>query len=174
MKKIAAFLVLGVSSLAAASAEEPPVFFGSRVRIVTSQGSLAGNLLTWEGEQVTLINTGLGDPCVVRRDAIQRLELSRGRKRPWLKSTLVGAAIGGALGATLPVENPCSDGVQPGPTCETRGYLAQGGVLTGAVIGIIAGATRQVDRWDPVPPSRFRLSVTPVPKGASAAVTFLP
>ena len=171
MRKIALVLVLGTGTLAA-GADEAPVYLGSRVRVLTPQGSLTGNVLTWEGDRVSLINTGLGDaPYVVRKDSIQKLELSRGRKRPWLKSGLVGAAIGGVLGATRPVENPCPDGMQPGPTCETRSYLVQGGALAGAVIGLVAGASRQVDRWETVPPARFRIGVVPVPGGARAAVT---
>jgi hypothetical protein len=171
MKKIAALVVLGAASVATAGAEESPVFVGSRVRLHTAQGSLSGNVLRWEQGQVSLINTDYGDPVVVPAESIQRMELSRGRKRPWLKNGLVGAAIGGVLGAALPVENPCPDGVQPGPTCETKTYLIQAGALSGAVIGLIVGASRQVDKWESVPPARFRIAVVPVPGGAAAALT---
>ncbi len=150
--------------------------FGSRVRVVMAQGSLSGNLLTWEGDRMTLINTGLGDPYVVRRESIQGLELSRGRKRPWLKGLLVGAAIGGALGAVMPVESPCPAGVAPGLAsgCETKGYNFQSAVFAGAAIGAMVGAFRQVDRWEKVPLSRFRIGVASAPGGAQAAVTITP
>jgi|SRR5262245_11780701 len=171
MKKIAVVLVLGMANVAATGAEEAPVFIGSRVRLHTSQGTVAGNVLKWEGGHVSLINTGYGDPLSVPEDSIQGMELSRGKKRPWLKGTLVGMAIGGLFMAAAPLENPCPPGVQASMTCETKASNVQAGLLGGGIIGLVVGASRRVDRWESVPPPRFRVGLAPVPGGAAAVVT---
>ena len=157
---------------ATAGADEPPVFLGSRVRVETAQGSLVGNLLAWEAGSVSLINTGRGDPYVVGAESIQRLELSRGRRRPVLKSALVGAAIGAAVYGLMPLESPCEPGAQPSFSgCETHGAWAQAGAWVGAVVGATVGVARKVDRWQEVPLSRVRVGIAPVPGGAAAAMT---
>jgi hypothetical protein len=173
MKRIALVLVLTVGTLAA-GADEPPVYLGSRVRVFTGQGSLVGEVLAWEGDRLSLGIGGLPDPYVMRTESIQRLELSRGRKRPWLRGLLEGAALGGVVMAVAPVENPCPDGVSPGVDtgCETKAYNVQSGLVGGGAIGLLIGALTKVERWEAVPPGHFRVALSPVPGGAQAAVTF--
>ena len=55
--------------------------------------------------------------------------------------------------------------------CATHGYWAARGAWVGAVVGTVVGVSRRVERWEAVPPSRFRVGIAPVPGGAAAAVT---
>ncbi|HET7293941.1 MAG TPA: hypothetical protein VFM88_16060 [Vicinamibacteria bacterium] len=174
MKKATTLLVLAMA--APTRAEEPPVHLGSRVRMHTAMGSLEGQLVAWERDRFTVNISGLPEPYVLRAESVQRLDVSQGRTRPWLRGALAGAAMGALLMAAAPVENACPPGVQPGVAsgCETKTYNVQTGIAGGAVIGMIISATRQVDRWKPVPLSRFRVSVAPAPKGVAASLTLTP
>lgn len=154
-----------------AAADEPPVFIGSRVRLVTDRGTMVGNVLAWEGGRVSVLSGG-DQTQVVPASSIQRVELSRGRKRPILKSALVGAGIGAAIYGLMPLDSPCPAGVQPSLMgCETHGSWAAMGAWAGAVVGTVVGAVRRVDRWENVPPARFGIGIAPVSGGAAAAVT---
>ena len=169
MNRIAGALVLAMGVTAAA--DEPPVFIGSRVRLVTDRGAMVGNVLAWEEGRVSVL-TGGDQTQVVPASSIRRVELSRGRKRPILKNALVGAGVGAAIYGLMPLESPCPPGVQPSLNgCETHGSWAAMGAWAGAVVGTVVGAVRRVDRWENVPAARFRIGIAPVSGGAAAAVT---
>ena len=76
--------------------------------------------------------------------------------------------------AIAPLQNPCPAGVQATleSYCDSKGTNVVIGVLGGAGWGALIGAFRHSDRWENVPAARFRASVTPVPGGVVASVSF--
>ncbi|MGE0551943.1 MAG: hypothetical protein AB7R55_00810 [Gemmatimonadales bacterium] len=105
-------------------------------------------------------------PLVAPLDAVGRLDLAIGRR----SHTLLGAAIGGAVGAVaggLATSALCA--------CEECGVtvapvvLVGGGLVGGAVLGGVIGTLRRSTRWCPVSVAGLRVAVSVQTEGAERA-----
>jgi hypothetical protein len=151
-----AVLTSGSLAMAQESADLAP---GARIR-VTAPGAgrvqVVGNILTLDEKAITIVNDG--QPVKVPRELITRLEVSWGRKRHVLPALLIGAAVGGLLGAASPL---CSSDLYGQTTCLSRGELIGYGIAGGAGTGAIVGAFVKSDKWVELPVDRFRVSLGP-------------
>jgi hypothetical protein len=143
--------------------------FGARVRVTAprlARGPLVG---TVESSSAGSIVLRIEDPelaVTVPATDVTRLELSRGFNRR--KGALVGAAIGGVVGAVGMV-TLC---YALGGDCDDKAVATRYGAA-GLGLGLVVGAMAAPERWDDVPPARFRLSIAPTPgRGVSAAFSF--
>lgn len=115
------------------------------------------------------LSTSAG-PTVIPRDAVEKLQWSRGLHKPVLRRALEFAVVGAAFG--LVFSSAANDPNEKEPVCSAR--LRCAGVLGGgaAVLGLIAGAVSQPQHdWVDVPGvRRVRVSLRPRPRGAAAAL----
>jgi len=187
------FTLIALSG-SAAGAEEmagPALAEGARVRVRIEgarkdDGVLTGRLLRADDASLTVLPDGGRDPVLVEHSRVERLEVSRGRKRRTLQGLACGAILGAgvvAVTATLP-EARCT-GFTPECLGVASAELAR--QLTGALVaaalvvgGTIIGAAVKEDRWQRVEEPRSRiglgvgLTAAPGGKGVGAAlrVTF--
>ena len=165
----AAFSILAAPVL---RAQDPVVArVGSTVRVTAPSAypqPLVG-ILDGANDSHVRLATGAG-PIVIPRNAVQRLQWSRGLHKPVLKRAVVGAVVLGAFGFAYG-SAPHDPGEKQG-VCGDRPKCAAIGTGLGAVVGLIAGslATPAHD-WADVPDTR-RVSVVvrPRPRGVSASV----
>jgi uncharacterized membrane protein len=157
---LAPIIALCLSSAAARAqaTDLPPA--GARVRVRSSaiaDGALIGRVVSWRGDTLRLLPQRRVDTVLVSLLNVTRLEVSRARRRPWLKYGGLGFAAGAALGAIAggivgAVEN-CEGLSECGPALDAAVLGTVGGVV-GVVVGTAVGAIRRVDRWEPVVPAR--------------------
>ncbi len=97
MSRLALLLVLMLVSFpgAAGAQESLALSSGSRVRVWTSSaaGPVTGKVLRVDASAMMLAVDGSEPPIVVPRDAITRLDVSRGRRSRG-KNALIGALVG--------------------------------------------------------------------------------
>ena len=160
--------VLSILSAPALWAQDPVVArVGSIVRITAPSVSPKPLVGTLDGanESHLRLATPAG-PTVIPRNAVQKLEWSRGLHRPVLRRALEGAAILGAFGFIYGATAP--DPETHDALCGKRLRCAAVGVGAGAVIGLVAAslATPTHD-WVDVPLGR-RVSLTLRPRAAGA------
>ena len=175
MKTIAALVLLGSMTVAAAGEEIPP---GTRVRVNGrgSMGTITGSLVGIDGRRVT-VRDAHGERSLALRD-ITGIDVSRkpGRRG---KYALVGMAVGAAAGFVLgAATNP--DGCKPspesyclfgpGPFFSDNESGAMVGVplgLVGAAIGALAGG----ERWKPADDPRLGVALAVRPGRMAAALS---
>lgn len=99
--------------------------------------------------------------------AIERLEVSRGRRSRWLLGLGLGMAVGGATGALAGYATGDED-----PPCwvictagDKAAFLGVTLGVVGGVVGVVAGALSKGDRWQEVPRERLRVTVAPTRTG---------
>jgi hypothetical protein len=151
---IIALLCLSSATARAQATHLPPA--GARVRVrspTIADGALIGRVVFWRGDTLRLLPQRRVDTVVVSLSNVTRLEVSRARRRPWLKYGALGFAAGAALGAIVggivgAVEN-CEGLSECGPALDVAVLGTIGGVV-GVVVGTAVGAMRRVDRWEPV------------------------
>lgn len=123
---------------------------GDRVRLRTSTGRVTGQVFGLD-ETGLLIRRG-GDPEPVRipLEAVERLEVARGKKGHAIQGTVVGFVPGAlALGYVM-AAFACKD--EPADCRGTEGWVS-GAVLGGSVtagIGALIGLAIRTERWTPV------------------------
>jgi hypothetical protein len=154
---LAALVCLAQCS-AAADEREPLPGVGTRVRVQApgvSSGRLIGTLEDVTSDKLSLWVEDQEALVRVPLEAVEKIEVSRGRKSLW-KSVLIGAGIMAAIGAATRVAEPCN-----GSACThypDEGAL--GGAVIGAAAGLIVGALGG-ERWRPIAPDRLRVGLAP-------------
>jgi hypothetical protein len=164
----AAFSILAAPAL---WAQDPVVArVGATVRVTApsvSPSPLVG-ILDGANDSHLRLATGAG-PIVVPRNAVQRLEWSRGLHKPVLKRALEGAVVLGAFGFVFgsTAKDPNED-----EFCGRRPGCTAIGVGAGAVLGLIAGSlATPTHQWVDVPlGSRVSLTLRPRATGGAAAL----
>ncbi len=98
--------------------------------------------------------------------AIERLEVSQGRRSRWLLGLGLGVAVGGATGALVGYASGDDESgflqFSAGDKAVMLG-VALGAV--GGVVGLVTGALSRGDRWQEVPRDRIRVTVAPTRTG---------
>lgn len=162
MRAARVLLLLLLAPLCDVLAQEPPPLEpNTRVRITA-------RWLQWH-QQVATFHGLRGDTLVLATDstvlcpltAVERLEVSAGRKSHLWVGAGIGLLAGAALGAITWPSAGC-DWVSEGQ-CRLYGALGLGAV--GAVAGGVTGLLIKSDRWEEVPLDRLRVSVRPVRDG---------
>jgi len=166
---VAAFSILAAPAL---WAQDPVVArVGATVRVTAPSVSpqpLVG-ILDGANDSHLRLATSAG-PTVIPRNAVQRLEWSRGLHKPVLKRAIVGAVVLGAFGFAY--GSTPRDPNENHQLCGDRPKCAAIGTGLGAVLGLIAGslATPTHD-WADVPDARrVGVFVRPRPRGVAASV----
>ena len=140
---------------------------GMRVRIVSMASRDEGDVLMvgaferLEGDTIHLTPVGSGGASrAIALADTHALEVSRGFRGHAMTGAIIGGLVGVVAGAVAPCEDP--EGMYLGPSCdELRPFavamLGGGGVLVGALIGLVA----QTEQWQRVPGPRITLAPTP-------------
>jgi hypothetical protein len=159
-----------------------PLPTGQRVRVVSREAELggqllAGRLLAIDDETLLLKVDDRAEPIRLRRASIGQIEVSRGKRSGAGKGALIGGvAIGipaAAFGLLRAAIGACFMCEGPGPHPEPD-YLAGGtvgfvlGAAIGGAIGAAIGSASNSERWERVPLS---LAVAPQRRGVRAALT---
>jgi len=153
-------------------AQDPVVaHVGATVRVTAPSVSPKRLVGTLDGanESHIRVSTRTG-PTVIPRNALEKLEWSRGLHKPVLKRTLEGAVIMGAFGALF--GSAPHDPNEKEQLCGKRPKCAAIGTGLGAALGLIAGAlaTPQHD-WVDIPAAkRVSIALRPRPRGAAAVL----
>lgn len=148
---LGALVLLAPSHLGAQAAAPPAA--GSRIRFASAPGTrVIGRLVEWTADSIVLET-----PAGRRRYALgadTRVDLSVGTRTQRGRGARIGALIGLAAGVTLGLASGSDDPNQW--FALTAGEKALGGGVllggTGALIGLLVGATHRVDRWEQVGP----------------------
>jgi hypothetical protein len=151
-----------------------PIVVGTRVRLsapTTVQGALRGTVIAIDDESL-LLDTDDHRPLKVPRQGITQLELSTGRKGHARTGLIVGAVIGGALGATVPLDAMCTQTqIAAGESsCASRGALIATFAVADGAAGALIGHLIKGDRWSAVPQNAFRVALGPT-RGKGAQLT---
>jgi len=170
--RVAALTVLSLVSGSIAWAQDPVVaHVGSIVRVTAPSVSPKRLIGTLDGanESFLRLATTTG-PVVIPRNAIERLEWSRGLHRPVLKRTLEGAVVLGAFGFVFGTAG--HDPNEKEPLCGKRVRCAAVGAGVGAVLGLAASAFAQPQHdWAEVTGvRRARVILQPRPDGLAVAL----
>ena len=122
---------------------------GSRVRLLVGPEpvELQGVVLNVDDKNLTLAPDARV-PVKVRLDAIERLEVSVGRKRNALRGLVIGGVSMGLLGLTFSVD-PEDCGSDSANFC-SRAEAVGAGALTGALLGSVIGGLIQTEQWMPL------------------------
>ena len=172
---VAASILAVLACAQGTRAEDQELVPGTRVRLGTSIPSkdrLKGNISAIDDESLILL---LDDHqrVTVRRDDVQRIEISQGRGHNMRKALLIGAAAG--LGAALLTRIVVADdpsfqfgGSEP---LTTRDWISLTAFYTasGAGWGALAGRLRETERWAEVPMRRPRAQLSLGPHGGLEA-----
>jgi hypothetical protein len=163
-----AFVVLAAPAL---WAQDPVVArVGSTVRVTAPSfhpQPLVG-ILDGANDSHLRLATSAG-PVVIPRNAVERLQWSRGQHKPVLKRAVVGAVVLGAFGYAF--GSAANDPNEKEPVCGERPRCAAVGAGVGAVLGLVAGAlATPTHDWADVPEAR-RVSVVLRPRSRGVAVS---
>ncbi len=130
---------------------------GSRVRLKTVDPStkwVQGDLVRLSEDSLHIVPAGGADSLAFATGAIDRLEVSRGRRSNAGKGALLGLAIGAGAGLALGVAasaEECSGigctEVGPGEVVAVMAFFG----ATGAGLGALIGAASHSERWEQVP-----------------------
>ena len=151
---------------AAQSSAVGQITVGSKVRFQAPsaiQGPIQGTLMEMDEESL-MVSTENQRPFRVSRQAITQLELSTGRRGHARTGLIIGAAVGAAFGAVIPLDFGCTQAqlaVRDSSCIESRGAMIALGVLADAGGGALIGHLIKSDRWSSVPPERIRVSLAP-------------
>jgi len=144
--------VLPVSVIAAQ--EQSRILPGARVRVTTPdlpRGQLLGAVTRIDADTLVVGST----PVALR--SLMRLEVSTGRRSHWATGLGIGFLAGAGLGAILgaAVGDPYGEICTP-----TQCALAGAGILglVGMPVGAVVGAMIRTERWQEVPPDRWRVA----------------
>jgi hypothetical protein len=161
---VCALTLVGILFTQLVSAQDAPapasLAPGMRVRLVAPDvlaGKIVGTLQLIDEEFVTVQIEGRSEPLSVRRDKIDRLDVSAGRRSRWFYAG-IGAAVG-TLGGAIAGGNHKSSLFHS--DYSTGEAATQGGVL-GALAGAAIGALIPPgERWTRAEESPCRVSVAP-------------
>jgi hypothetical protein len=120
-------------------------------------------------ESTIVISRAGSDHALIPRNAITRVEWSRGRHGNALKGLILGA-LAGATALTIVFH------VQVGSEDDspTR-YYAQAalmGAVLGALPGAFVGSLISTERWAELPVANLRVAVVPAPRGVGVGLAW--
>ena len=147
---------------------------GSRVRLVipsqekTGRRQITGTLVQLRRDSVR-VRTEDGETTIVALDAMESIDVSRGRRHHALAAVGAGTLIGtgfGALVGFLSHSDGCASGggyCSSAPRSEDALYGSILGGLGGMIVGALFGLTHTTDRWERIPAAGLsrRLSLAP-------------
>lgn len=194
---VVAVLFSPCTSPALAGQDPPSVAPGSRVRMElardlviapgestphekpadTQRGKqVVGQIVEMNGDTLTITLEGRSTRLTVPRDAIARMNLSRGRRSAGarlLRGAGLGVLAGGLVGALVGLASE-GDG---GSLFSDSDRMAIGGIVLGtlgSVVGAAVGLGSKGERWEQVPARGLQVTVKPVARGCglSLAVSF--
>lgn len=197
---VAAVLFSPCSSPVLAGQDPPSVAPGSRVRIKLARDlviapdestpppkpadtmrvkQFVGQIVEMDGETLTIGFHGRSTRLTVPRDAIARMDLSRGRRSAGgrlLNGAGIGLLVGGLGGALIGLVSGDDQSQGFGSFTATE-KAALGGIGLGAlgfVVGAAVGLASEGERWEQVPARGVQVTVKPVARGRglSLAVSF--
>lgn len=192
------------TSPALADQDPPGVETGSRVRIElardlviapgestphekpadTQRGKqVVGQIVKMDGDTLTITLEGRSTRLTVPRDAIARMDLSRGRRSAGerlFRGAGLGVLVGGLGGALVGLASGGDDCPPHSVDCigfSTSDRMAIGGILLGtlgSVVGAAVGLGSKGERWEQVPARGVQVTVKRVARGRglSLAVSF--
>jgi hypothetical protein len=145
---------------------------GTRLRVTTDH-RLVGRLLAQDDQSLTLDLGKKGDPVVVPRASITRIQESLGPSRRG-KGALVGSAAAVALSIALGIVygQSCS---RDSFLCFTHTEMAAGAAILLVPPGAVIGALTKGEHWRKVPLDRLRVGLAPTRGGgigASVSLSF--
>jgi hypothetical protein len=152
--------LLGASWLQAQ--EAPVVTEGSRIRVSTEADMVRPNplvttLVRLTTDSLTVIGSGGGAELSIPNSAVTRLEVSAGKQSRALRGAgiglLTGAAVGGLvwkLSSTSCEGELCDSGFDDVVSATFGAVALVTGAVGGAAVGLIVGAARPAERWEPV------------------------
>jgi hypothetical protein len=153
--------LLGASWLHAQQA--PVVTEGSRIRVSTEPervhpNPLVTTLVRLTTDSMTVIAPSGGAELSIPNSAVTRLEVSAGKQSRALRGAgiglLTGAAVGGLawkLSSTSCEGDLCDSGFDDVVSSTFGAVALVTGAVGGAAVGLIVGAARPAERWEPVP-----------------------
>lgn len=152
-------------------------YVGSRVRLSVRTASrepwrIGGTLEAVSRDSLRLQTSKYGSMSL-SISSIEKLQVSRGRKRNLKQGLLIGGVAGGAVGAALgaALAEECSP---DDSLCFGRGFSAFGGagvgMVGGGAVGGVLGLLTKSDRWRAVPLTGLRMAVGPQRGGAGFTV----
>ena len=167
---------LFVMSATASAQVAPGVYVGARIR--SSEGSGwrgTGTVLQSGSDSLVVTSDATGDPVVLRRANVGRLEIGDGERRSTLKGFSIGTLIGVGTGAILGLTSgdqkctaqqqagvyPCPSNPKTAPEVAVAGGIFLG--ILGAGVGTLTGFLRTSDRWVAV--GANRVAVSPIVGG---------
>lgn len=183
---VIAVLCFPCTSPALAGQDPPSVETGSRVRIElardlviapaesippekpadTRRGKqVVGQIVEMDGDTLTIALHGRSIRLTVPRDAIARMDLSRGRRSAGerlFKGAGIGALVGG-LGGALLGQTGDKDSFCRGSCGALVGGIGFGAL--GVLVGAAGGLASEGERWEQVPARAVQVSVKPVARG---------
>jgi hypothetical protein len=148
---LASAIILGFATVTAAQTSPPSLTSlttGQRVRVhsITEPRQVVGGVSAVDSEFLAVVPDGLL-PIKLPVRSIAAVDISRGRKRNWLKGLGIGLALGVGVGFAFSV-----DAANCGPEtvyfCSRGEALTAGTVLFGG-IGAGVGAFIKSERWTP-------------------------
>ena len=185
--------LMAISPLVARADEFPGLAIGQTVRVTkmpsgpadgaspdsqpfqSLPGRFKADVVSMDEDSISLSIGGDGDPIVVPRSIIEKLEVSRGRSRS--KGAALGLGVGLAVGAIIGLasgddeECPVNDPTVVDCT-KTGGNSAGKDALFGAAAGALAGAIIGVQRWERIEPGFADVALTFPRRGVGARISF--
>ncbi len=159
MKKMAALLpVLALASAPVVAGEGPEdhllplsaLQVGDQVRLHTSTGRVMGQLSGLDDAGLLIQGPARREPVRIPLEAVERLEVSRGKKRHAAAGAVIGFVPGALAVGYAMATFTCKD--EPADCRGIDGWVsgaALGGGVTGA-IGALIGLGIRTERWTPV------------------------
>jgi len=148
---------------------------GTRIRMSgpTIQGSpLVGTLVGVDALRLTLELDASHELQSVPRSAVEKLEVSRGRRSYTKKGALIGFGMGAIVaGAALVAVSSGANGWSVDSGDVVAGVCLLGG--GGAALGALVGAGSSTERWEEAGPERFVLRIVPTPGGVGVSARLL-
>ena len=153
-----------LSGVATSAAEEDPLRVGARLRVGLSdpdRRSILGTLRRIDARELEIEEPGLTGTTRVRRDSVERLDISVGVQRQGRKGALIGAGVGWLvfLLASEIGQYPC-EGCSQGQYFEISVIGATLlGAPAGALVGGLVGHQVRSEQWRELAIPRERPSV---------------
>jgi len=148
---------------------------GERVRFRTpglGGGPQQGTVVGEDGSALTIKLEAGGDPVRLPFDALERLEVARGRKSHFWTGAAIGFVPGALLGAAGGWTLGCDD---QGADCAAYGDAFAAGAILGAasaLVGGLVGLLFKSDRWERVSTHRVQAVLVARPGRLAVGVSF--
>lgn len=175
-----AVLMLGSSVLSAQDSISP----GTRVRVSMGAGpdrrEVIGALTRADADVWVLRLNEQGDSAVVSSADLTEVRVSHGTRGHKLEGFLIGALVGGLVGAAA-YKEPSPPSCDPPSLCanwgsplsglDSQGFAIFSGLIGGGALGALIGGMVKTERWELMNKERARLTVLPSAEGMGVGIT---